>query len=373
MKIGIVKEIKNNEYRVAAVPSGVAEFVRRGHEVFVEHDAGSGSLYNDIAYKEAGAKAGLTAEEVWRSSDLIYKVKEIFPEEYKYLREDMIVFTYIHSNAHRDQTEALIKSKCKSIAYEDISDDRGEWPLLSPMSELAGKGGFLAALHFAQTVNGGSGKLIANVCGMQAPVVTIIGCGHSGMGACELASAFGNRVNMIDIDYDTLRNAKRIMPKNVSFMFSNRENLINCLKESDVLMNCILWPKTRKDHLINREDLKLMKRGSIIIDVACDDAGAIETCRSTTHANPVYYEDGVLHYCVDNIPSAFAQTASVTLSNATMPFALAIADKGLKQALKDDKHLRRGLTTYDGQLTLLETAEKFSLPYTDANELIRSF
>ncbi len=373
MKIGVAKEIKESEYRVAAVPSAVTELTRKGHEVIVEHDAGLGSGYTDEDYIKAGAKIATKAEDIWNNVDLIYKVKEIFPEEFQYLRKDLIVFTYIHSNAHKDQTEALMGSGCTSIAYEDISDDKGEWPLLSPMSELAGKGGFLAALHFAQTVNGGTGKLLANVCGAPAPVVTIIGCGHSGIGACELASAFGNRVNMLDVNYDAMLNAKKVLPDNVEFLFSNRDNLVACLKVSDVVINCILWPKTRKDHLINREDLKLMKPGAMIIDVACDDEGAVETCRSTTHKDPVYYEEGILHYCVDNIPSAFAQTASVTLSNATLPFALAIANKGVKQALKDDKHLRRGLTTYEGKLTLQETAEKLNLPFTSPEDIVKTF
>ena len=304
---------------------------------------------------------------------MIYKVKEIFPEEFKYLRDDIIIFTYIHSNAHKDQTLALMESKCTSIAYEDISDDKGEWPLLSPMSELAGKGGFLAALHFAQSVNGGAGKLLANVCGVATPVVTIIGAGHVGLGATELASGFGCRVNVLDINYEAMLKAKEHFPDNVNFMFSNRANMVECLKTSDVILNGILWPKTRKDHLINREDLKLMKPGAMIIDVACDDEGAVETCRSTSHDDPIYYEEGILHYCVDNIPSAFANTASTTLANATLPFALAIANKGVKQAMKDDKHLRRGLTTIEGKLTLLETAEKLDLPYTDANELAKEW
>ncbi len=370
MKIGIVKEIKASEYRVAAVPSAVTELVRDGNEVFVEHNAGAGSGYPDETYERAGATIVNEAADIWNNVDMIYKVKEIFPEEFQYLRDDLIIFTYIHSNAHKEQTLALMNSGCTSIAYEDISDDKGEWPLLSPMSELAGKGGFLAALHFAQTIQGGPGKLLANVCGVPTPVITIIGCGHSGMGACELAAAFGNKVNMLDVNYDAMQKAKEVMPGNVSFLFSNRDNLVNCLKESDVVMNCIMWPKTRTDHLIYREDLKLMKPGAMIIDVACDDAGAVETCRSTTHTDPVYYEEGILHYCVDNIPSAFAQTASATLCNATLPFARSIAKQGVEEALKADKHLRRGLTTYDHKLTLSETAEKLDLPYTDAAELL---
>ncbi len=370
MKIGIVKEIKPCEYRVAATPAAVGEFVRKGHEVFVEHDAGIGSGFTDEMYWRAGATIEDEAEKVWTKVDMIYKVKEIFPEEFKYLREDIIIFTYIHSNGHPEQTKALMASGCTSIAYEDISDDRGQWPLLSPMSELAGKGGFLAALHFMQTVNGGPGKLLSNVCGVATPVVTIIGCGHAGIGACELASGFGNRVNMLDVNYNAMLAAKEHFPDNVNFMFSNRDNLVECLKTSDVIINCILWPKTRKDHLINKEDLALMKPGAMIVDVACDEGGAVETCRDTSHDDPIFYVDGVMHYCVDNIPSAFGQTASTTLCNATLPFALAMANKGVDQALIDDKHLRRGLTTYKGQLTLKETAEKLSIPYTDAKELL---
>ena len=375
MRIGVLKEIKNSENRVAVIPATVAELIRHGHEVHIEHDAGLGSGFKDEDYSQAGAIIEADAESVWKTAELLYKVKEILPQEYKYLREDLIVMTYIHSNAHRDETEALMAAKCPSIALEDISSDRPghKWPLLANMSELAGKGGFLAALHFAQSVNGGPGLLLANVCGQNAPVITIIGCGNSGMGAAELAAAFGNTVKMLDVDFDAMEKAKKELPGNVAFLHSNRENLVECLKISDVVINCIFWPKTRKDHLIYREDLKMMKKGAMIIDVACDDEGAVETCRSTCHKDPIYYEEGIMHYCVDNIPSAFAQTASTTLCNATLPFAMAIANKGVKQALKDDKHLRRGLTTYEGKLTLLETAEKLDLPYTDANELVKEF
>ncbi|MDO5037796.1 MAG: alanine dehydrogenase [Tissierellia bacterium] len=370
MKIGVVKEIKPSEYRVAITPMGVAELVNEGHEVLIEQKAGEGSYFEDQDYREVGATIKETAQEVWTQADLIYKVKEIFPEEYKYLRDDLIVMTYIHSNAHRDQTQALLDSQCKSVAYEDVSDDRGEWPLLSPMSELAGKGGFLAALHFSQTIQGGRGQLLANVCGVRTPVVTIIGGGHTGKGAAELAAAFGNKVNILDLDYDLMVDMKTYMPPNVNFLMSNRQNLLECLKDTDVLINCVLWPKHRTDHLVHREDLKKMRKGAMIIDVACDEGGAIETCRATTHTDPVYYEEGILHYCVDNIPSAFAHSASITLSNATLPFVKAIANKGFEEALREDKHLRRGLTTYKGQLTLLETAKKLDLPFTSPEEAL---
>jgi len=373
MVIGVLKEIKPNEYRVAATPATVTEIVNRGHKVLVEKDAGKGSGFSDNDYANAGATIIETAKEVYESADLFYKVKEMFPEEWQYMNKNKIVYTYIHSNAHPEETDAILQSKVTAIAYEDITDKDGNFPLLKPMSILAGKGGFLAALHHMQSVFGGSGTLLANVCGIDAPVVTIIGAGNSGMGAAELAAGFGNVVRILDVNVKALEKAKSSLPSNVSCLYSNRENLVKCLKESDLVLNCILWPKHRKDHLINREDLKMMKTSAMIVDVACDDEGAIETCRSTTHDNPTYYEEGILHYCVDNIPSAFAKTASIMLSNATLPILLEIANKGVKQALKDNAHLRNGLTAYDGKLTLKETALKQNRPLTDVNELIKSF
>lgn len=373
MIIGVLKEIKPNEYRVAAVPAAVKEITSRGHRVLVETNAGLGSGYTDEEYAAAGAEICMTADEVYTKADIFYKVKEIFPQEYKYLKADKTVFTYIHSNAHPEETDAILESKVTAIAYEDITDNNGGFPLLKPMSILAGKGGFLAALHHMQSTNNGNGLLLANVCGIDAPVVTIIGVGNSGFGAAELAAGFGNTVRILDVNMAAMEAAKGKLPANVSFMISNRENLVKCIKESDVIINCIMWPKHRKDHLIYREDLKLMKKGAMIVDVACDDEGAVETCRSTTHDDPVYFEEGVKHYCVDNIPSAFARTASILLSTATLPYLLKMADKGVKAALKEDVHLRRGLTAYNGMLTLKETALKQNRELTDADRLVEDF
>ena len=373
MIIGVLKEIKPNEYRVAATPATVSEIVARGHQVLVQKDAGLGSGYSNEEYKAAGAVILETAEEVYTKADLFYKVKEMFPEEWKYMNKDKIVFTYIHSNAHPEETDAILASKVTAVAYEDITDDKGGFPLLKPMSILAGKGGFLAALHHMQSVFGGNGTLLANVCGIETPVVTIIGAGNSGLGAAELAAGFGNTVRILDVNMKAMEDAKAKLPSNVSFLISNRENLVKCLKDSDVIINCILWPKHRKDHLINREDLKLMKPSAMIVDVACDDEGAVETCRSTTHDAPTYYEEGILHYCVDNIPSAFARTASIMLSNATLPYLLEMANKGAEKALKENPHLRKGLTAYDGKLTLQETALKQNRPLTDVEELVKNF
>ena len=369
MIIGIPKEIKPNEFRVAATPDAVSTLVRGNNTVYVEKDAGTGSGYSDKEYEAVGAVILKTAKEVYEKSDMIYKVKEILPDEYKYMREGQIIFTYLHSNAHPDMNKILLDNKVIGIAYEDVINDKKEFPLLAPMSELAGKGGFLAALYFAQSVHGGNGTLLANVCGAETPKVTVIGCGCSGIGATELAARFGNKVTVLDINYEAMAAARNHLPSNVEFLYSNRENLLKCIKDSDVIINCILWPKTRRDHLINREDLKLMKKGALIVDVACDDGGAVETCRSTTHDDPIYYEEGILHYCVDNIPSAFSRTASIKLCNATLPYAIEIAKKGVKGALQDNKGLRRGLSFWYGELTLKETADKYGMKFTSPDEI----
>lgn len=375
MKVGIVKEIKNNENRVAIIPASVKEFLAHGHEVYIECGAGLGSGFSDEEYAAAGAIMVEKAEDVWNKVDLLYKVKEILPSEYKYVRKDLIIMTYIHSNAHREETQVLLDAGCPSIALEDITSDdpHRRFPLVANMGELAGKGGFLAACYYAQSVHGGPGILLNNVIGSDAPIISIIGCGYTGMGAAQLASSFGCTVRMMDLNFETMERAQGLLPDNVSFRYSSRAAIEDCLKDSDVIINCVLWPKTRKDHLIYREDLKTMKPGAMIIDVSCDDGGAVETCHSTTHDDPVYYEEGILHYAVDNIPSAFSKNSSVRFSCDSLPFALAVADKGIKQALKDDKHLRDGLTTFDGKLTLRETAEKFGVEWANPEELIKEW
>ena len=372
MIIGVPKEIKANEYRVAAVPPTVQEIVRHGHTVYVETGAGEGSGYTDEEYRAAGAVIA-DRDTVWGKARFIYKVKELLPEEYHWMEPGKILMTYIHSNGHPEETDVLLNSGASAVAYEDVPDANGRFPLLRPMSELAGKGGFLAACYYAQSVHGGPGILMANVAGAPQPVITILGCGNVGLGAAELAAAFGNEVRILDVNMNAMLEAKKYLPGNVSFLISNRFNLEKCLKESDVFLNAIQWPKERTDHIVYREDLHLMKPGALMIDVACDEGGAIETCRSTTHDDPVYYEEGILHYCVDNIPSAFSRTASVTLANATLPYMLRMADKGFEQAIKDDPLLRKGMTCWGGKLTLKETALKQNRPWTDPDELVKTW
>jgi len=369
MRIGVPKEIKKNEYRVALTPRGVEEFTASGHDVFIEKDAGKGSGYSDESYKEAGAII-TDIDEVYEKAEMIYKVKEILPPEYAYMKENLIVFTYLHSNGNREMTDVLLNSKVVAIAYEDIEDEYGMFPLLKPMSELAGKGGFIAAINFSQSIHSGNGLMLARVIGVKPATVAIIGAGSAGLGAAELASAMGNRVVILDIDMDKLEKAKFKLPLNVELLYSNRSNLVETLKEADVLINCILWNKNSKGHLIYRDDLKLMKPGSLIVDVACDEKGAIETSRPTSHDQPVYMEEGIQHYVVDNIPAAFPRTATQSLGNITLPYALEIANKGAEKALNENEYLRKGLCFYKGKLTIKETAMKFSMEYTDPKDAL---
>lgn len=370
MIIGVPKEIKNKEFRVAMTPAGVREFKKHGHTVLIEYGAGLGSSIEDKEYFDAGAEL-VDKDELFKKADMIYKVKEIFPEEFHYLREGLIVFTYIHSNAHVEQTNALLEHKVVAISYEDIRDKNGKFPLLRPMSEIAGKGGFIAACQFMQKIHGGPGLMLAKTYGVSAPQIAIMGCGYGGVGAAELAAGFGNKVTMLDIDFDKMEAAKALLPANVDFVYSNENNIVECLKKSDVVFNCVNWQKWRKDHLITREMLRYMKPGAMIVDVACDDAGAVETCHSTTHDDPVFFEEGVMHYCVDNIPSAFSRTATYALTGATLPYALEIADKGYNKALIEDVILRKGLCFYLGDLTLEETGKKQNRPYKTPEEVLK--
>jgi len=369
MIIGIPKEIKPNEYRVATTPDGVKSLVKAGHSVLVERGAGVGSGFADVAYEGVGATI-VSTDEVYNEAEMIYKVKEILPPEYKYMREDLIIFTYLHSNANPEMTAHLLDKKVIGISYEDIENHKGEFPLLKPMSELAGKGGFIAALNYSQSVNGGQGRLLARIHGVSTPHVTVIGAGAAGFGAAELAVAFGNQVSILDIDMDRLEEVKYKLQPNVELLYSDRKNLERCLEKTDAIVNCLLWPKTRTDHLINKEDLKLMKEGSIISDVSCDEGGAVETCRATSHDDPIYKVDGIIHYAVDNIPSAFSKTATETLSTITLPYAIQLASGGVEETLKKNVGFRKGLSFYKGAMTLKETSVKLSIPYQSPEEVL---
>ncbi|MGB5823502.1 MAG: alanine dehydrogenase [Proteocatella sp.] len=369
MIIGTPKEVKANEYRVAVTPGGVKILVKNGHRVLVESGAGMGSFYSDEDYRLAGAEI-TDNKTIYREADLVYKVKEILPEEFNLLRENSIIITYFHSNAHRDETDVCIEKKITGIAYEDIQDKNGKFPLLRPMSEVAGKGGFIAACNFSQKINSGSGKMLARVNGVRTPHITIIGAGAAGLGAAELATGFGNKVSILDISMDELIAAKNMLPVNAELLFSDEANIENLLKETDVLINCISWPKWRKDHLVTREMLRTMKKEAMIVDVACDEGGAVETCRGTTHADPVYFEEGIMHYCVDNIPSAYSKTSSDLLCSSTINYILEVANKGAEKALKENIYLRKGLCFHAGNLTLAETGKKQERKYITPEEAL---
>ena len=372
MIIGMPKELKNQEYRVAMVPSAVKELTRRGHKVYVENGAGERAGFLDEDFSVAGAEI-CDADTVYRESEMIYKVKEVLPQEFSCYHEGQILFTYIHSENRPEMTAALVNSKIIGISYEDVTDDDGHLPLLQPMSEIAGKGGFINAFTFMQTLHGGKGQLLSRVCGVETPKIMIIGCGNTGIAAAEYASALGNQVIMLDVNRRAMENAQRLLPLNVEILTSNRTNILKALQEADVVMNCVLWDHRRKDHIVYKEDLKLMKKSAVIVDISSDDGGAVETCHMTTHDDPVYREENILHYCVPNIPSLYAHTSSVLLSSATLPYAIEIADKGVCKALKDNRHLRHALTFWYGKVTWKETADMHGYTYVSPDEIVSTF
>lgn len=368
MIIGIAKEIKNQEYRVAAVPSAVLEMTRRGHQVYVETMAGAKAGFPDSEYAAAGAIICDTAT-IYEKSEMIYKVKEVLPAEFGKYRENQILFTYLHSETRPEMTADLLNSKIIGIAYENVTNDEGRLPLLQPMSEIAGKGGFISAFTYMQTLNGGCGKLLSRVCGLETPKVMIIGCGSVGLAAAEYAAALGNKVTMLDVNRKAMENAQHCLPANVEVMQCNRANVLSTLAQADVVMNCVMWDHRRNDHIVYREDLKIMRPTAVIVDVSSDDHGAVETSRMTTHDEPVYREEGILHYCVPNIPSMYANTASQLLCAATLPYALQIADQGIEKALKNNRHLCNGVSFWKGQVVWKETADMMGYPYLAPSEL----
>lgn len=362
MIIGVPKEIKNHEYRVAMVPSAVLEMTRRGHQVMVETNAGARAGFPDEEYAAAGAVI-CDAATIYEKAEMVYKVKEVLPQEFGSYHEGQILFTYLHSETRPEMTADLLNSKIVGVAYENVTNDEGRLPLLQPMSEIAGKGGFISAFTYMQTMNDGCGKLLSRVCGLETPHVMIIGCGSVGLAAAEYAAALGNHVTMLDVNRKALENAQHCLPINVEVLQCNRANVLNTLKQADVVMNCVMWDHRRKDHVVYREDLKLMKPTAMIVDVSSDDHGAIETSVMTTHDNPVYREEGILHYAVPNIPALYANTASQLLSAATLPYAIQIADKGINKALKENRNLCNGVSFWYGEVVWKETADMMGYPY----------
>ncbi|UYY98154.1 alanine dehydrogenase [Peribacillus frigoritolerans] len=372
MKIGMPKEIKAGEDRVVFTPIETAELVGDGHCVLIETVAGLKAGFTDEDYIEAGAQIRLTMDEIYKEADFVVKVKEISPEEYELLRENQMIFACLHPASNREEVDLLIKKKVIALTAED-SHRYG-----SPNCEVAGKLGALMGAHHLLSINGGNGQLICGVGGASGANVLVLGAGIVGKAATEIVSALGADVTLMDINIGALRHCQEIFPKNVNTMISNQQSIKKVLQDIDLVINCVKWPKHRKDHLITRDMLKIMKKGSVIVDISADVGGAIETYKPTTHANPTYVLDGVIHYGVDNIPGAAPHTTSKAYAASVLPHIRSIANNGVAEACRKDGYLRRSLTVYKGILTHEETCvvqgREFTLPedalgLTDCDDL----
>jgi alanine dehydrogenase len=368
--IGVPREIKKNEYRVSITPPAVDALVSKGHQIIIETQAGEGSGISNEDYTSAGAVLAPDAKTVYQKGEMILKVKELFPEEFDFLREGQIIFTYLHSANNPEETQALLDKKVIAIAYEDIETDDGRCPLLTPMSEIAGEVGLIMGVYHMFATTGGSGILIGGAVGSEPANVAILGAGNVGIGAARYAIGLGADVTLLDIDLERLRDIRQTILPRIKTVYLNEFNVRQMLPKIDLLINAVKWPPQSDEHIVTREMLGLMKNKALIVDISCDPAGAIETCVPTSHDQPTYVVDGIQHYCVDNLPSAVAKTASNALSNTSLPYVLKIADKGWLAAIKDDVTLRRGLGFAFGHLTFKPTATAQNRPYTSAEEII---
>ncbi len=361
MIVGVPKEIKPDENRVAITPAGVSAFVGNGHGVLLEKDAGAGSGIDDEAYVEAGAEICADVKEIWERSDMIVKVKEPLEPEFPLMRKGQVIFTYLHLAADRELTEKLMKKKVVAIAYETIQLDDGSLPLLTPMSEVAGRLSIQMGAYCLEAKNGGSGVLIPGVSGVPSAKVTVIGAGIAGTNACSVAVGMGARVSILDVNPVRLRYVHDIMQAHVSTLMSNPANIEEAVAEADLVVGAVLIPGWRAPKLVTREMLRRMRRGSALVDIAIDQGGCCETSRPTTHTNPTYVEEGVVHYCVANMPGAVPKTSTYALTNATLPYGLELADKGWERAIKENPHLKKGVNVANGDVTHKGVAEAFGL------------
>jgi len=364
MRIGIPKEIKNNENRVGMTPAGVAEMVKHGHEVLVQHTAGEGSGFSDEDYVKAGAKILQNMEFVYAEADMIVKVKEPIEPEYPLVRKGQLVFTYFHFACERELTDAMLRSGAVCLAYETVQLPDRSLPLLAPMSEVAGRMATLNGAYYLQKTKGGKGKLVSGVPGVRPARVLVLGGGIVGEAAARMAAGLGAQVMITDISLPRLRQLENELPPNVRTLYSSEHNIRRELPTVDIVIGSVLVPGAKTPHLITRDMLGLMEPGTVLVDVAIDQGGCFETSHPTTHSEPVYEVDGIVHYCVANIPGAVPNTSTIALTNATLRYALALADKGWQQACRDDESLRRGLNIVDGRITYKAVADAFNLPYS---------
>ena len=369
MRVGTVTEIKQKEYRVGLTPNNVREYANHGHRVFVQAGAGSGSSFSDEDYVAAGASVLGTAKEVWETCDMVVKVKEPLADEYPLMREDQIIYTYLHLAADKDLTDALLANKTKAVAYETIRDADGGLPLLRPMSEIAGKLSVQAGARCLEKPMGGSGVLLGGAVGVSKANVVIIGGGVVGTAALKMAMGLGAHVTIFDNSFDRLAYLDDVF--NIQTMYSTDAAIEAALPSADLVIGAVLIPGAAAPKLIKRAYLKTMKPGSVIVDVAVDQGGCCETTKRTYHDDPTYVVDGVVHYCVANMPGAVSRTSTFALTNATLSYGLRIADMGLEAAAKADKGLMLGVNCYKGRLTCEEVARDFGMAYTAPNGLLQ--
>ena len=363
MIIGIPKEIKNNENRVGMTPAGVSELVARGHTVYVQHTAGENSGFSDAEYEQVGAHILPTIEEVYTTAEMIVKVKEPIAPEYGLIKPGQVLFTYFHFAADRALTDAMLRSGAICIAYETVEKADRSLPLLIPMSEVAGRMATQEGARFLEKPQGGKGILLGGVPGVKPARVLVLGGGTVGTNAALMAAGMGAEVTITDINLDRLRYLSEVMPKNVKTLYSSKHNICTELPTTDLVIGSVLIPGDKAPHLVTKDMLKLMKPGSVLVDVAIDQGGCFETSYPTTHSDPTYVVDGIVHYAVANIPGAVPYTSTLALTNATLPYAIALACKGWKKACQDDPALYEGLNVGEGKVTYKAVADLYGLPY----------
>ena len=370
MLVGVPKEIKNHEYRVGMTPSGVTELIRHGHKVIVQKDAGDGVGFSDKDYSDVGATIVDSAAEIYSKSDMVVKVKEPQPVECAMLRPGQLLFTYLHLAPDPEQTKALIASGCVAIAYETVTDDNGGLPLLAPMSEVAGRLSIQSGAHALEKHKGGRGILLGGVPGVKPANVIVIGGGVVGINAARMAIGLGADVTILDRNLNVLKEIDNTYNGRIKTLYSNHMNLEQAVREADLVIGAVLVVGAAAPKLVTRAMLKTMKKGSVLVDVAIDQGGCFETSKATTHQDPTFVVDDVVHYCVANMPGAAATTSTLALTNATLPFAVALANKGWKEAIKANAHLKNGLNICEGHVTYEAVARDLGYKYVDPDSLI---
>jgi alanine dehydrogenase len=370
MIIGVPREIKANENRVSLVPGGADALVQAGHTVLVERGAGEGSGFDDSAYEAVGARVTPAANQVWQQSEMIMKVKEPIATEWPLMREGQVIFTYFHFAASEELTRAVTESGAIAIAYETVQLPTGELPLLTPMSEVAGRMAVLEGAKYLEKFFGGRGILVGGVPGVEPATVVILGGGIVGSNAARMAAGLGGRVVILDVSLNRLRYLADVMPANVVPLYSNRHNILEQIEKADIVIGAVLLPGAKAPNLIRREDLKRMMPGSVIVDVAVDQGGCVETIRPTTHEDPIYVVDRVIHYGVANMPGAVSRTSTLALTNATFPYAMTLANKGWQAACRQDRALALGLNVVRRKITYPGVAEAFGLELTPVEEVL---